>query len=246
MASYYNSSLTPYNLDGTPSYNPASLERSNEEPMNMAPLAIMPPPSGGSSHGNSLKSTASSRPPLTGGKVKMLAPRRPTTGALGIKRTNTNIAGPSKRPTAALSGSTSSYHIALESPSHFLVGVDMPHGGRGKGVVRNLGKTPTPSSTKTSSGTPLRIPRKNNRAAPNVFESKSEVPPPRTPSLTFLKGRVDALYEMVAKLENKIETRDINKAYLEQQAQSYRLSFLTKLTRVAKAANVAHAMNLPK
>ena len=51
---------------------------------------------------------------------------------------------------------------------------------------------------------------------------------------------------MVAKLENEIETRDINKAYLEQQAQSYRLSFLTKLTRVAKAANVAHAMNLPK
>ncbi|HYY40873.1 MAG TPA: hypothetical protein VE692_06450 [Nitrososphaera sp.] len=54
------------------------------------------------------------------------------------------------------------------------------------------------------------------------------------------------LYEMVAKLESEIETRDINKAYLEQQAQSYRLSFLTKLTRVAKAANVAHAMNLPK
>jgi hypothetical protein len=56
----YNSSHTPYDLDGPLSFRQEDLERESEEPMSMEPLAMLPPISNGSSRGDSLKSTARS------------------------------------------------------------------------------------------------------------------------------------------------------------------------------------------
>lgn len=179
--SLYNSSTTPYNLDGALFFTMEDLEK--ETPVSMAPLAVLPPLSGGSSKGDSLKSTACSRPPLSGGKIKKATTRRPTTGALGVKNTNSNIG---KRPMAARSGSTSCYHTTSDVPSHILVGVDRSNGGRGKGFIRNPDKVPASKSIGTSSGALLRIPRRNAKKAPNVVESESVRAEPRVPTLSFL------------------------------------------------------------
>lgn len=172
----YNSSSSPYNFDGALSFTLEDLERE------ATPLAILPPLSNGSSGGDSLKSTGRSRPPLHGAKIKP-APRRPTTGVLGLKKT---VGGPNKCPMPTSSDNTSS----RESLSHILVGVDLPNGGRGKGFMRKPAKAPAPKTVGTSSGAPLKIPRQNQRKAPDVFQSGSESkePQPPCPPLSFLAG----------------------------------------------------------
>jgi hypothetical protein len=159
--------------------------------------------------GDSLKSTARTRPPLTGAKVKVTPPWRPTTGAIGVKRPATDIGGPRKHLASTLSGSTAStpsFHTAKACLSHTLVGIDLPNRGRGKGFVRKAALPRTSVGTTTSA--PLRIPRKNPMKAPNMVES-SEAPAPKVPTVTFLMSRVDALTSMVERLESDLEKKEI-------------------------------------
>jgi hypothetical protein len=167
------------------------------------------------------------------------------TGAIDIKRPPTDIGGPSKRPTLTLSGNTSStpsFHIAKASLSHTLVGIDLPNDGRGKGFMRKatLPKVPT----NTTSSAPLRIPRKNLRKAPNVVESKSSGAP--LPTVTFLMSRVDTLTNIVERLESDLEKKEVKNAQLVEDLNKLRLSFHTKLARIARAVGVEHALTLSK
>jgi hypothetical protein len=182
--------------------------------MSITPLTSLPPlASYGSSEGDSLKSMVRTRPPLIGAKIKAPPPQRPMMGAISIKRSATNIGGPSKRLASMLSGntsSTSSFHTTKASLSHTLVGIDLPNGGRGKGFMRRA--TLLKVLAKTTSSAPLRIPRKNLRKALNVVESKSWGEP--LPIMTFLMSRVDALTSIVERLESDLEKKEAKNAQL--------------------------------
>jgi hypothetical protein len=138
----FNASCSPYNLDGDLSFTRGDLEREETQTFSITPLASLPPPTSyGSSEGDSRKSTARTRSPLTGANIKALPPRRPTKGTIGIKRAAIDIGGPSKRLASTLAGgtssiNTSSFHTTRTSLSHTLVGIDLPNGGRGKGFMR--------------------------------------------------------------------------------------------------------------
>jgi hypothetical protein len=248
----YNSSCSPYNLDGDLSFTLGDLEREESQSVSITPLTIMPPPvSYGLSEGDNLKSTAWTRPPHTDDKIKSAPPRRPTTGIIGIKRAAPDVSGPSKCLATTLSGSTSSRNtssvqIARPSLSHTLVGIDLPNGGCGKGLMQKATLPKGPAET--SSSAPLRIPRQNLRRAPNVFERKSETgaPLPKTPTLSFLNGRVDALTGIVERLESDLEKKETKNAQLVEDLNKLRLSFHTKLARIARAAGLEHALTLPK
>jgi hypothetical protein len=191
----YQAASSPYNLDGDLSFTRDDLVRAEILTLEATPLASLPPPtSHGHSESSSLKSTARTRPPLAGTKVKAVPPRRPTTSAIGVKRPASNINGPSKHLASTPSSTmTSSFHTTRASLSHILVGVDMPNWGRGKGFVQKV--APKTSAGSTSS-TPLRIPRKNPRKAPDVVDS-GLLPTPSIPTVTFLMSRVDTLTSMV-------------------------------------------------
>jgi hypothetical protein len=191
----------------------------------------MPPPASyDSSEGDSLKSTAWTRPPLTDDKIKLAPPWRPTMRMIDIKRAAPNVGGPSKRPATTLSSSTSSHNTssiqtAMPSLSHTLVGIDLPNGGCGKGLMRKATLPKGPAET--SSSAPLRIPRKNLRRAPNVFESKSEIgaPLPKTPTLSFLSGRVDTLTGIVERLESDLQKKETKNAQLVEDLTNSILVF---------------------
>jgi hypothetical protein len=94
---------------------------------------------------------------------------------------------------------------------------------------------------------PLRIPRKNLRKAPNVVESKStRAPLPKIPTVTFFSSRVDTLTSIVERLESDLEKKEAKNAQLVKDLNKLRLSFHTKLARIARAAGVEHAFTLPK
>jgi hypothetical protein len=67
----YNTSCSPYNLDGGLSFTRGDFEREETQTLSITPLASLPPPASyGSSEADSLKSTARTRPPLTSAKIK--------------------------------------------------------------------------------------------------------------------------------------------------------------------------------
>jgi hypothetical protein len=242
----YQAASSPYNLERDLSFTQGDLEREKTQTMSITPLASLPPPASyGSSEGDSLKSTASTRPPFTGAKVKAAPPRRPMTGAIGIKRPATDIGGPSKRPASTFLGntsSTSSFHTAKASLSHTLMGIYLPNGGRGKGFVLKATLPKVPA--KTTSSAPLRIPRKNLRKAPNVVESKSSGAP--LPTLIFLMSRVDAVTSIIERLESDLEKKEAKNAQLVEGLNKLRLSFHTKLARIVRAVGVEYALTLSK
>jgi hypothetical protein len=126
------------------------------------------------------------------------------------------------------------------SLSHTLVGIDLPNGGQGKGFMRKA--TLPKVLAETTLSAPLRIPRKNLRKALNVVESKSTgAPLPKVPTVTFLSSRVDVLISIVERLESDLEKKEAKNAQLVEDLNKLRLSFHTKLARIARAAGVEHA-----
>jgi hypothetical protein len=116
----YNASCSPYNLDGDLSFTQGDLEREETQTLSITPLTSLPPPASyGSSEGDSLKSTARTRPPITGAKIMVAPPWRPTTGAIGIKRVATDIGGLSKRLASTLLGGTFSLNTSSFERSLF-------------------------------------------------------------------------------------------------------------------------------
>jgi hypothetical protein len=57
-------------------------------------------------------------------------------------------------------------------------------------------------------------------------------------------SRVDTLTSMVERLERDLEQKELKNAQLVEELNKLCLSFQIKLTRVARAAGVEHALNL--
>jgi hypothetical protein len=169
----YTASNSTYDLEGVPLSIYLVLEstfaREEARFITKAPLTIMPPPSYTMSGGSSLKSMACSKAPQGGAKEKKMAPTRPTTGALVLKRKASDISGTSKCPIVTPSGNTvscasSSFYTARPSLSYTIVGMQKPKGWYGKALIHKPAKKPVsepaPSSKESeSSGAPLRIKR---------------------------------------------------------------------------------------
>jgi hypothetical protein len=115
----------------------------------------------------------------------------------------------------------------------------MPNGGRAKGFVRKAAPKTLVGSTSSS---PLRIPRKNPRKAPDVVDF-GLLPTPRIPTVTFLMSRVDTLTSTIERLERDLEQKELKNAQLVEDLNKLRLSFQIKLARVARAVRVEHALN---
>jgi hypothetical protein len=108
----YKGSCSTYNLDGIlPSIDlvpESSFVREEAKAILEAPLVIMAPPSYAMSGGSSLKTTACSKAPQGGAKEKKMAPTRPTTDTIGLKRKAPYVSRTSKRSIVTPSGNTTS------------------------------------------------------------------------------------------------------------------------------------------
>jgi hypothetical protein len=64
--------------------------------------------------------------------------------------------------------------------------------------------------------------------------------------VTFLSSRVDVLISIVERLESDLEKKEAKNAQLVEDLNKLRLSFHTKLARIARAAGVEHTLTLSK
>ena len=116
----YTGSCSTYNLDGILAsidlVPESSYVREEARLITEAPLAIMAPPSYAMRDGSSLKTTSCSKAPLGGTKEKKVAPTRPTTGAISLKRKALEVSGPSKRSVVTSFGNLVS-RASLSLPS---------------------------------------------------------------------------------------------------------------------------------
>lgn len=186
----YMASCSTYNLDGVSAsidlVPESTFGREEAKAITAAPLAIIPPPSSGTSGGASLKSMARTRPPLGGAKVKKAPLKRTTTSAIGLKRKAPEDDGPRKRVPIALLGnvashSSSSLPSAHPSPSYTVIGVRKPDGGYGKGLMPK--PAPKGKEQVESLSQPLRIKRivkpttYQRPPAPFKSDEEEEAPP---------------------------------------------------------------------
>lgn len=99
----------------------------------------------------------------------------------------------------------------------------------------NPAKKATVPPSGASSGTPLRIPRKTARKAPNVVKSTTVETQPKAPTIAFLCRRLKGLYEIADELTEEVNARDRKHLELVREVRDLRGSFTVKVDRVVRA-----------
>ena len=142
------------------------------------------------------------------------------------------------------------------SHSYTIVGIQKPDGGCRKGLMRKPGKGKGPAinlaQKSVSKGTaglsskPLRIKRVNKPPVLKscaIFEEDEDPLPPQNPEITSLKNKITTLHEDVRFIRGQVDDGQIKIKGLEHQLNVCIFSFGCRLTKVATAARVEHALD---